>query len=240
MQIIFGKYSIPFKSFSSRQLGFEDHFHDEVRIRVVQDCAHFFFIPCFGMGKYYFYQQDGKYEPLPHDLVLRLQAQQNIRTPVFAYALPLLVLLAIGGLFLNGAIERHHRIQLVKQVYSASLEKIENALDHLGSHHVIKLKNPSDPYSSATVYLQVINVSDQVIDCRIIHGHNGKADPVQADAKGLPGSQTFPTIQISKQDLSSAVSRNLTQYAKGYRPAIPLLNDGNRYYVESIAYIDGN
>ena len=240
MYIFFGKYRIPFKSYSSMELGFEDYFPNETKIRVVQDCAHFFFIPCFGMGKDYFYQQEGKYYPLPHDLVLRLRAQQNIRTPVFAYALPLMILLAIGGLLINGAIEHHHRIQLQKTAYSSSLEKMEYALDHLDTHHVIKLKNPKDPYGE-NVYLQVIHVGEEVIDCRKIYWYNDQAKQAYVVANAEPDSlHPKPTIKISKQDLSAAVSRNITQYAKGYRPAIPLLNDGNVYYVESISNPGGN
>ena len=238
MQIFFGKYTIPFKTYSSSQLGFDDHFTEDVKIRVVQDCAHFFFIPCFGMGKDYFYRQEGKYHPLPHDLILRLQAQRNIRTPVFAYALPLLLLLVIGGLFVKGMVHRGQRNSYVKKEFAANLEKTEHALDHLGTHHVIKLDNPSE-YGSLSTYLQVFYVSKDSIDCWALKAYDHEvADPKDLARAFQNPKHELPMVQIAKKDLSDAVSRNASRYIKGYRPAVQLLKDGNPYYVESILYLD--
>lgn len=239
MPIIYGKYSIPFKRYTTQQLGFEDHFTEDVTIHLVQDCAHIFFIPCFGMGKDYFYRKDGVHHPLPHELVLRLHEQENIRTPVFAYILPLLILLLSVGLIVNSIFRGNSRTQFQKKQFTARLAENEYALEHLNEHHYIQLENPRD-YGSPTVYLHIEHVRDQDIECRVLQSRDsGLEQPYKLAQRFQSLGQSLPTVTISRKDLNAAISKNFARYKKKYRPAIQLLNDSNPYFVESITYIYG-
>lgn len=239
MSIIYGYYSPCIKTYTPKELGTEHLVPPDASIKVLQKVGHLFFIPVFPIEKLFVIRKDYKTYVLPHEIEKKIKERDVLKTPVYSFAFPILFVLGIIFIIFSGWMKDNNRRLEQKKYFMARLPEMEHALSHLSTHHYIKLDNPSIYGNSRSKYLNFVKDTGNQLQFLVTHYKYSHDEAYQLVNFFRDNQNKMETVLIDKEKLQQALPRDFKKFHKKIRPAIPLLNDGNPYYIESIQYLDG-
>src|SRR5688572_4777728 len=108
MTILFGWNRFRLKSFTFQELNLPElEQFPNATFQVAQSYFHLFYIPVFPMGKRYDLVMDKKLYHVPPSLMKMVNPEQiNVRGKWYAWSLPILILLIMGGVKISGAVKQ--------------------------------------------------------------------------------------------------------------------------------------
>lgn len=165
--IVFGTKHFKIKSFTQRELGISrEEGLVNIDIQVRQKYAHLYWIPVFPTGKIYCFKRPGDdnlYElPLTIKQNLEFKHSQDIKTPWYSYALPLLGLLVALWFYVGDKISD---ISYENSFYlNQAKDKMMAKYPTTGDYYAFEAYDTKKGYNSKSIVLKVNSYDEDTIE----------------------------------------------------------------------------
>lgn len=186
MTILFGWNRFRLKSFTFQELNLPElEQFPNATFQVAQSYFHLFYIPVFPMGKRYDLVMDKKLYHVPPSLMKMVNPEQiKVRGKWYAWSLPILILLIMGGVKISGAVKQSQAKADAMELAQMEQRFFDNPM--VGDH--IWFTNNSDLEFDAEIFIVgekkitlFVNLMEQLDELALENAENGKAR-VDADS----------------------------------------------------------
>lgn len=186
MTILFGWNRFRLKSFTFQELNLPElERFPNATFQVAQSYFHLFYIPVFPMGKRYDLVMDKKLYHVPPSLMKMVNPEQiNVRGKWYAWSLPILILLIMGVVKINGAVKQNQAQADAMELAQMEQRFFDNPA--VGDH--IWFTNNNDLEFDAEIFIVgdkkitlFVNLMEQLDELAVENARNGKAR-VDADS----------------------------------------------------------
>jgi hypothetical protein len=241
--IIFGWYAFLIKSFTQEQLRIVLQNFEGAQFEVRQKVVHVFWIPIFPVGKQYIMRLNGEKYEMPGTVISVIKDNEEVKTPWYSFALPILALLAYVVFMFNVEWEdyQYHTRQEVK--FDKNVIKLEHDLSNLTDNHFIKIVDYHHAHTSRDFYLDVIKVQDDLVYCfEVKTGQRSDIDNKKYLLESYSAAYNVDTIKIPLKKLQKAYYKDYDTRRNHKFVGQQLFNkayDDHFYYIEKIEFIDG-
>ena len=148
MAIVYGLYTINIKQYKPSDLGLNDESLKDYTFAVKQRIFHIFWIPFFPIKRIYALvdRNNVAYHASP-ELTHILKRSGKHRTPWYSFALPILAVVIVGGMWISDTLDQH-RYKVNEEVRKTNFIEYTSALSqHIKKDDVLVLYSP-DNWSS--------------------------------------------------------------------------------------------
>lgn len=186
MTILFGWNRFRLKSFTFQELNLPElEQFPNATFQVAQSYFHLFYIPVFPMGKRYDLVMDKQLYHVPPSLMKMVDPEQiKVRGKWYAWSLPILILLIMGVVKINGAVKQNQAQADAMELAQMEQRFFDNPM--VGDH--IWFTNNNDLEFDAEIFIVgekkitlLVNLMEQLDELAVENARNGKAR-VDADS----------------------------------------------------------
>jgi len=241
--IVFGWYAFLIKSFTQEQLRIVLQNFEGAQFEVRQKVAHVFWIPIFPIGKQYVMRLNGEKYEMPGTVISAIKDYEEVKTPWYSFALPILALVAYAVFTLNIKWENHqyHVRQEVK--FEKSVANLEHDLANLTDNHFIKIIDSHSRYTSRDFFLDVIKVENDLVYCfEVKTGQRDSYANIAYLLESYSAAFNIDTIKIPLKKLQKAYYKDYDVFTNHKFVGQQLFNkayDDHFYYIDKIEFLDG-
>jgi hypothetical protein len=241
--IVFGWYAFLIRFFTQEQLQIVLQNFEGAQFEVRQKVLHVFWIPIFPVGKQYIMRLNGQKHEMPGTVISAIKDYEDVRTPWYSFALPILAVLAYVFFMFNIEWEnyQHHIRQEVK--FDKNVARLAHDLNNLTDNHFIKIVDYHNPYSSSDFYLDVIKVQNDLVYCfEVKTGQKGDYANMVFLLESYSATFNTDTIKIPIEKLKKAYYKDYNTYRNSEFVGQQLFNkayDDHFYYLDKIEFLDG-
>lgn len=238
--VVFGWYGITIKSFTREELNNIDVGVDNPTFQVKQKVAHIFWIPIFPVGKQYVIKAKGNSYEMPEALVALINSKEEIKTPWYSFALPILAVVVYVFMSLQTKWHQHQYDKRQEEKFEKELVIFEDKLKAISEYNFLKIINPKQRYSSDHIYLDVIKVKNDTVFCfKVNIDEYSRERRLRFLAEYYDVSSATDTIKIPVKTLSTSYYKDYDTYKFKKSIGSAFLEDENLYYIDKIEYING-
>lgn len=239
MNIIFGQYSFKIKSVSPKELDIDQAEWEHSTFEIRQLVFHLFWLPFFSLGRKYVEKRKGKSYELPLYIINTIKLKEKVRTPWYAYFIPVALIVIILGtwLFITVAesIMRRNNYARDQQQYETTIVKVQQSIAELPTNAYLRLTSMNRYKHDTIEFLKLI---ERKKDTYFFQKTGAKFPKYSNETYSL-FQFSMDTIKISKQNLNKMICLDYDSFRKRYQLGYDLFGDGQKYLIDAVGFFDG-